>query len=126
MGDVSEWQNIFIGIAVLAAVGYACFSYGRNTATDDYRSTTEQLRSELRAASDLNTSLKTDNERISKINRELAGEIGESRRLAGAIGDYNRANAERLDEAGNIVADCQRIAGEIRKGNQGKNPQPAP
>ena len=121
MGDVSDWQKILIGIALLAAVGYACFSYGRNTATDDYRGTADQLRQELRAATELNRSLKADNERISKINSQLAGEITESRRLAGTIGDYNRENAGRLDEAGNIVADCQRIAGEIRKGNQGKN-----
>ena len=118
---LSEWQKILIGVALLAAVGYACFSYGRNTATDDYRGTADQLRQELRTAKELNRSLKADNDRIGKINSQLAGEIGESRRLAGAIGDYNRENAGRLDEAGNIVADCQRIAGEIRKGNQGQN-----
>ena len=124
MGDVSEWQKILIGIALLAVVGYACFSYGRNTATDDYRGTADQLRQELRTAKELNRSLKADNDRIGKINSQLAGEIGESRRLAGTIGDYNRENENRLGEAGDIVADCQRIAGEIRKGNQGKNKQP--
>lgn len=121
MGDVSEWQKILIGIALFAVVGYACFSYGRNTATDDYRGTADQLRQELRTATELNRSLNADNERIGKINSQLAGEISESRRLAGAIGDYNRENENRLGEAGNIVADCQRLAGEIRKGNAGKN-----
>ena len=123
------WQTYkpyIIGLAALLVVGYSGYLYGRNTATDDYRSTTEQLRSELRTASEINRSLKADNERISKINSQLAGEIGESRRLAGAIGDYNRENENRLDEAGNIIADCQRIAGEIRKGNSGKNQQLAP
>ena len=119
-----KYKPYIIGIAALLVVGYAAYCYGRNTASDDYRSTTEQLRQELRTASDLNRSLKADNERISKINSQLAGEIGESRRLAGAIGDYNRENENRLGEAGNIVTDCQRIAGEIRKGNQSKNKQP--
>ena len=121
-----KYKPYIIGLAVMLAVGYAAYCYGRNTASDDYRGTADQLRSELRAATELNTSLKADNERIGKINSQLAGEIGESRRLAGAIGDYNRENENRLDEAGNIVADCQRIAGEIRKGNTGKNKQPAP
>ena len=115
-----------IAVVVVLGVGCAGYLFGRNASTDDYRATADQLRSELRTATEINRGLKADNERISKINSQLAGEITESRRLAGTIGDYNRENAGRLDEAGNIVADCQRIASEIRKGNQGKNKQPAP
>ena len=122
----TKYKAWIIGAAVVLAVGVAGYLYGVNRATDDYRGTADQLRSELRAATEINRSLKADNERISKINSQLAGEITEGRRLAGTIGDYNRENAGRLDEAGNIVADCQRIASEIRKGNQGKNKQPAP
>ena len=116
-----KYKSWIIGAAVVLALFYAAYLFGVNRATDDYRATTDQLRSELRAASEINRSLKADNERISKINSQLAGEITESRRLASTIGDYNRENANRLDEAGNIVADCQRIAGEIRKGNQSQN-----
>ena len=119
-------KKIVLLVACVLVAVYAAYSYGRNTATDDYRGTADSLRQELRASAEINRSLKADNERISKINSQLAGEITESRRLAGTIGDYNRENAGRLDEAGNIVADCQRIAGEIRKGNQSKNKQPAP
>ena len=50
---LNEWQKILIGIAVLAALLFAAYSYGRNTATDDYRGTAEQLRSELRAAAEV-------------------------------------------------------------------------
>ena len=113
-------KKIFLLVACVL-VALAAYSYGRNTATDDFRGTADSLRQELRASTEINRSLKADNERISKINSQLAGEITESRRLASTIGDYNRENANRLDEAGNIVADCQRIAGEIRKGNQSQN-----
>ena len=119
------YQKPLLFVAVLLIAIYAAYSVGFNRATNDYRGTAEQLRSELRTATEINRSLKADNERISKINSQLAGEIGESRRIAGTIGDYNRENENRLDEAGNIVTECQRIAGEVRKGNKGKDQQPA-
>ncbi len=100
--------------------------YGRNTATDDYRGTADAIRSELRQAAETNRSLQADNDRLRKNNSQLGTEIGESRRLASSIGDNNRETGARLEEAGNIVADCQRISGEIRKGNQDKNKQSAP
>ena len=117
-------KKYLIYAVVLLTVGFAGYFMGiRSTAgsIDDYARTADQLRSELRTATELNRSLKADNDRISKINSQLAGEISESRQLAGTIGDYNRENANRLDEAGSIVSDCQRIAGEIRKGNKSQN-----
>ena len=123
-----EIKRYLIYLAVFVGIVGAGYLYGRNTATDDYRATVEQLRSELLAAAGINRDLKADNDRLGKFNSQLAGEITasrlevtESRRLADTIGDYNRENAGRLDEAGNIVADCQRISGEIRKGNPVKN-----
>ena len=121
---MTDAKKITVFVACLALALAAYYFFGGNTTNENYRRTAEQLRAELRAATELNRILKADNERISKINSQLAGEISESRRLAGTIGDYNRENENRLTEAGNIVADCQRIAAEIRKGNQGKNKQP--
>jgi hypothetical protein len=116
VGDVTNGQkNIVIIVALLAVVGYSCFSYGRNTATADsagldpiradIQRVIQQQQNIIAVQHTISVGLDKSVKGIETISERIAGIEGVVGEVAGRV-DSDRARLieqQRLIDAGQSI-----------------------
>ena len=114
-------------IAVLLVVGNAIYLLGTKLYND--RATISTMEKRLGEADANNQRLTARNSQLERINNQLTGELAnankyssqleghlaEIQRLAGAIGEFNRAATARLNESAAINKRTEILIGEVGK-----------